>query len=446
MVWLVLIVVVYLAIGGLYAIYTPPWQVPDEPAHYNYIAQVAGDGCCPVITPGDYDQAELEYLKANGFPEGTDLSDIEYEDHQPPLFYLIAAPLFAASGGDLTALRLFAVLIGAGVVIVTFLVVARLWPERPMLALAAAAFVAFVPQHVAMMAGVNNDGLTELSVGLALLASLAYLGNPVREGEPTVRRLHPALLGLAMGTCLVVKTTAYLPAAAAIATAIILRWRYEREPLSWLAREFAWAGGIALLVGGAWWARNVAVYGWPDLLGLEVHDQVVIGQPRTADAIGQAGLAAHLGNLLTVTFHSFWGQFGWMGVPMPRRTYQLLGIYSVWVAMGYVWLMRSSWRRLAWEKWAGLAVLGVALGATVLAFAGYNLTFVQFQGRYLFPALPVFGLAAAGGASGWARWLGNFIRDEKARQALEWLPLAATGWLAFLALYALLHDVVPNLQ
>jgi 4-amino-4-deoxy-L-arabinose transferase-like glycosyltransferase len=443
--WLALIVAVYLAIGGLYAIYTPPWQVPDEPAHYNYIAQVVNGGCCPVITPGDYDQVELEYLKAHGFPEDADLSDIEYEDHQPPLFYLIAAPLFAASDGNLTALRLFSVLIGAGVVIVTFLIVVRLWPERPMLALAAAAFVAFVPQHVAMMAGVNNDGLAELEVGLALLASLAYLGNPVREGEPSTRRPHPALLGLAMGACLVAKTTAYLPAAAAIATALILRWRCKRESLGWLAREFAWAGGITLLVGGAWWVRNVAVYGWPDLLGLETHDQVVIGQLRTTDAIGQVGLATHLGNLLTVTFHSFWGQFGWMGVPMPRRTYQLLGIYSVWVFVGCIWLARGL-RRLSWERWAGLTVLSVALGATILAFAGYNLAFVQFQGRYLFPALPVFGLVAAGGASGWARWLDSIIRGEKARQALEWLPLAATGWLALLALYALFHDVVPNLQ
>jgi 4-amino-4-deoxy-L-arabinose transferase-like glycosyltransferase len=443
--WLALIVAVYLAIGGLYAIYTPPWQVPDEPAHYNYIAQVTGGGCCPVITPGDYDQEELEYLKANGFPEDADLSDIEYEDHQPPLFYLIAAPLFSISGGNLTALRLFSVLIGAGVVIVTFLIVARLWPERPAVALAAAAFVAFVPQHVAMVAGVNNDGLAELSVGLALLVSLAYLGNPASDDSPPAHRLHPGWLGLAMGACLVTKTTAYLPAAAAIATALILRWRHERESLGWLAREFAWTGGIALLVGGAWWARNVTVYGWPDLLGLETHDQVVIGQPRTADAIRQVGLATHLGNLLTVTFHSFWGQFGWMGVPMPRRTYQLLGIYSVWVLVGYIWLARGL-RRLIWERRAGLTMLGVALGATVLAFAGYNLTFVQFQGRYLFPALPIFGLAAAGGASGWAKWLGSIIRDEKARQALEWLPLAATGWLAILALYALFHDVVPNLR
>ncbi|MDI6834774.1 MAG: MarR family winged helix-turn-helix transcriptional regulator, partial [Rhizobiaceae bacterium] len=33
---------VYLALASLYAIRTPAWQAPDEPAHYNYIRQIAG--------------------------------------------------------------------------------------------------------------------------------------------------------------------------------------------------------------------------------------------------------------------------------------------------------------------------------------------------------------------------------------------------------------------
>ena len=51
--WLLLLL--YLLVGSLFAIYTPPWQAPDEPAHYNYIRQLAG-GSLPVIAPGDYDQ------------------------------------------------------------------------------------------------------------------------------------------------------------------------------------------------------------------------------------------------------------------------------------------------------------------------------------------------------------------------------------------------------
>ena len=31
------IVLVYLILATLYAAYTPDWQAPDEPAHYNYV-------------------------------------------------------------------------------------------------------------------------------------------------------------------------------------------------------------------------------------------------------------------------------------------------------------------------------------------------------------------------------------------------------------------------
>ena len=52
---LALILLLYLAVGALYAIKTPAWQTPDEPAHYNYVRQLA-NGRLPVIQPGDYDQ------------------------------------------------------------------------------------------------------------------------------------------------------------------------------------------------------------------------------------------------------------------------------------------------------------------------------------------------------------------------------------------------------
>ncbi|MCA1553249.1 MAG: hypothetical protein LC737_02600, partial [Chloroflexi bacterium] len=50
----------YLALAALYALNTPPWQVPDEPAHYNYIRTIAEQGTLPVLQVGDYDQAYLE--------------------------------------------------------------------------------------------------------------------------------------------------------------------------------------------------------------------------------------------------------------------------------------------------------------------------------------------------------------------------------------------------
>ncbi len=194
--WALLAVIVagYLGIAALYAIKTPAWQVPDEPAHYNYVAQLVHTGNIPVLQSGDWNNDYLNAIKAAGFkPSALDnkLDTVRYEDSQPPLFYILEAPVFALSNGSLLAMRLLSVMFGAGVVIVAYLLLRMAFPGQPYLALATAAFIAFLPQHVAMMAGMDNDSLTELLIALTLLActrfiiqpSSAFTLNPSPEGN-----------------------------------------------------------------------------------------------------------------------------------------------------------------------------------------------------------------------------------------------------------------------
>jgi hypothetical protein len=57
----------YAVLAVLFAVRTPAWQAPDEPAHYNYVRQAAGGVWLPVIELGDWDSAALEQLKAQRF-------------------------------------------------------------------------------------------------------------------------------------------------------------------------------------------------------------------------------------------------------------------------------------------------------------------------------------------------------------------------------------------
>lgn len=426
------IIIIYLVIGALYAIKTPPWQIPDEPAHYNYVAQLASAGCCPVIAPGDYDQNYLGWLTSNGFPEDADLSAIEYEDWQPPAYYVAALPIFALTGGNLLAVRLFSLALGAGVVSLAYLAVLRLLPEHRAIAIGTASFVAFLPQHVAMLAGVNNDSLSELVLGLTLLALIVYLGG--------ARRPHPAVLGVLVGAAFLTKLSSIF-GAALVATAILWRWRAEQRPTRWLLGQAAWSAGIALTMGAAWWARNVIVYGWPDFLSWQAHSTVVVGQPRTADWIAESGLGPHLGFLLRTTFHSFWGQFGWMGVPMPGRDYVALGAFCAWVLIGLALLPWRAHTLFGWQR-AGLWLLGMLLVLTVIGYVFYNWVFVQAQGRYLFPAITAFGLLAAGGAHGWAARLESWL----GWRLVGWLPVLALAWLPLYDVWVLFRYIVPNLE
>ncbi|MBI5670717.1 MAG: hypothetical protein HZC41_22215 [Chloroflexi bacterium] len=174
-----LIVIGYVIVAGLFAALTPAWQSPDEPAHYNNVRHIAQKGgCCPVIEPGDWQNAYQDELKAARFKPDLlgRLDTIQYEDHQPPLYYLLARVWTPFPAQDkLVQMRLFSVLIGAGVVLCAYGIGRALLPERPQVALAMAALVAFLPQHVHMLASVNNDGLAEFIIGLTLLATIYYL-------------------------------------------------------------------------------------------------------------------------------------------------------------------------------------------------------------------------------------------------------------------------------
>jgi 4-amino-4-deoxy-L-arabinose transferase-like glycosyltransferase len=458
------LLVIYLMLGALFAVRTPDWQAPDEPAHYNYIAQLAANGCCPVIEMGDWDQAYLGQLTGGRFaPELLrDLDTIQYEDHQPPLYYLIAAPIYTLTNGSLTALRLLSVVIGAGVVVCAYGVGKALLPNRPQIALGAAAFVAFIPQHLAMLASANNDALAELIVGLTLLALVNLLRAPVMPLERLM-----LTLGLLVGLAFLTKTTIYF-LAGVVPVAILLRWWITRPAFSTLLR---WLGLFllpALLMGGLWWARNLTVYGAPDFLGLARHDVVVADQMRRVDYIAEFGLDAYWRRAVEFTYNSFWGQFGWMALPMPSWVYiGTLALLALAVSgWGIAALIRLPGQPNAARPGAlqshipplhsqgmGSSRLGagIILALVVLLvgsqYVYFNLEFLQHQGRYLFPALIPLGLFVALGMDAWRRLL---FRGDDAEDGmlpytvlLSIVPLLLLIPLNLYVLWRLLPSLAP---
>lgn len=65
---LLALVSVYLILAMLYLSYTPAWQNPDEPAHYNYTRQISETASIPVLQPSDYNQQYLADIVARRFP------------------------------------------------------------------------------------------------------------------------------------------------------------------------------------------------------------------------------------------------------------------------------------------------------------------------------------------------------------------------------------------
>lgn len=418
------VVAAYVAIAVLYAVYTPVWQVPDEPAHYNYVRALAEDGRFPVMEPGDYDSDYLELLKNQDFPPGLSVDSLEYEDHQLPLYYLLAAPVYLLFGGAVLPLRLISVLFGAALLAVAYATVRAVFPERPELALVAAAFIAFIPQHVAMTAGVSNDALTELVIGSTLWALVVYVG-----GE----RDRPWHVGLLLAAALLTKVSAWVVVVVA-AAAVAVRWRREGRTWRWAARQLLWMLIPALLLFAPWFVRGGLTYGWHDPLARARHDEVVAGQMRLAEYLDRYGWAAYWDRAWNFTFHSFWGQFGWMEVVLPNLIYQALLLFSAGLVAGFLWWLFGRRRpRLTPHQRVSLLLFLISSALTLIVYVRYNMIFVQHQGRYLFPAVIPIGTAAALGLSKLASLLPSSTR--------AWAMAALFSGLAALDVYCLFKSI-----
>lgn len=432
------ILAAYLLLGTLFALRTPDWQAPDEPAHYNYTAQVASGTLLPVIEMGDWDQAYLETLKANGFnPDSlADFDTIQYEDHQPPLYYWLGAPVFILTDGNLFALRMVSVLLGAVTVALSYGLTLTIFPQNQPIALATMALVAFIPQNVHILASVNNDALAGVVIALLLwlcVRTLRGLGDG-KEWQ----------LGLVLGLAIITKTTTYFMAAVVL-LAIALRWwhRSPQKSLRPLLNGLVLLALPALMVAGLYWGRNLATYGGTDFLGLAAHDSVVVGQPRTAEGIATLGFSTYVRNGITTTFNSFWGQFGWMAAPLDGIFpwfYPLMG--AVLLLAGIGWLLRLAGirREHALPSVQQRSIFGLMLAVLLLTlaqFVYYNLVFQQFQGRYLFTALLPFSLGVVLGLDAWVFQL------ERRIPAARWLLPLLILLLALLDFY-LIWRVIPG--
>ena len=98
-----------------------------------------------------------------------------------------------------------------------------------------------------------------------------------------------------------------------------------------------------------------------------------------------------------------------MKAPLHSQEYMILGLFSIMALFGcLLWVARSRHRA---DQVDGrvllLFVLWIAISASLLLY--YNFEFVQYQGRYLFPALIPMAFFLMLGLGAWLpkayRWL-----------------------------------------
>ena len=403
-------IVAYSALALGYIDSTPIWQNPDEPAHYNYIEQVADTGTLPVLQQGDWNTALLDRLK-NGRLQPTDsVASIRYEGWQPPLYYVLAAPLFRLSEREpveqqVNTLRLFGAALGALTLIAGYLVAREVL--APSLAAAVPVAMVGVPMFSAVSSSISADALGNLFAAVLVLVLLRTLALP----RVDARRASALGALVALGVLAKLALAIFVP----IGLAVVM-YRATRKLRCALAFV-----GVGTAVGTPWMIHQVTSYGLTDPLATARH-AIVTDQPRFPGLTPE-----YVSSFLTISFHSFWAQFGWMGIVAPDRLYWAWGALCVLAVLGLLLHLRSP----RWQpRWL---LLGATIIGAWLAYLGYNVTFQQPQGRYLFTALAPLAVFLV---VGWAAWVPPRLRGP--------VSLALSFALVALNAYALLRVLGPG--
>lgn len=312
----------------------------------------------------------------------------EVGDDNKNLYLHTSAEAFPWYGEALAAhiVRGLNVLIGAGVVFLTWLIGRKVWPKRPYLAVGAAAFVAFNPMFVYMSGSINNDVMAALSGTAVTLACVQLV-----QSEAGLSRRWGIGLGLLFGVALLSKFNLAALALLIETTVTWVAWRKKQWRL-WLEANLLIVA-FTLLLAGWWFGRNQILYGEPT--GFQRLTELW-GVRNPADSFGVAIFE------LPYTWTSLWGRFGYGQVPLPDPIY--LGLRWL-VGLGLLGLPLRLWRRTAVEQAVPLMALAVLTLNAILFFGVvFNYLLVSpagAMGRFFFPALPALALLTFYGLAVW---------------------------------------------
>ncbi len=322
-----------LLLGLAYSAWNPLGEAPDEADHYAYAAYIGQEGRLPegaTVTqakhPPLYHLLAAAAATAVAGPAGMDFTflranpdvGVAAEAQAPNFFVHTTLEGWPWRGGALAMHlgRLVSVLAGVVLVLATFGLGRALWPAHPGVALAAATFVAFLPESLFIGSAVSNDMLAAMFSALALWAAVAGRG---WRGA--------VLTGLCLGLGFVTKVSsvAVWPIAG---VAIVLAGGRSKQAILHHLGLGVLAGSIALIVAAPWLARNWQLYGDP------MGTQVMLG---TIDRRQAPLTLADLGWLARGWFLSFWGRFGGAGhLLLPWPFYVAWGVLVVGSTAGWL--------------------------------------------------------------------------------------------------------------
>lgn len=395
---LLVITLAYGVLIILYAALVPPWETPDEPAHYRYLTELAGrwrppndpgirqtDRFCKdyAFTTSNYEwyHPALGYLPLAVVYRILQLLVPRSLPAEIPLFNPLFCPdpfaypnLFRAEAPHpfkiwehqwgLLILRWTSALWGLVVIIATYRIGRSLGMDG--FEVVAAAWVAFLPQFSFISASVRNDTLNN-----AISALLFLLAVEMQLSWKHRNRLA-WLMGLTLGIGLLTKLTSVYLIPVALLAAILPPSSSTKEQIRLTIQIIA----TSIIITALYYLL------YPEA-------RAALAYTKAQMEIKPQSLSwTYWKPFFPLLIDLFFARFGWANIPVPSWWIQIaFGEWILGMILSLYHMVRSLRR---WRESSHIRILFLLLFGLCLAFVGvirYNFSHFQPQGRFLFPAL-----------------------------------------------------------
>lgn len=387
---------VFVALATVYNLSLPAFEAPDEASHFYYAGTLLRTGALPEPVsgaPGDFRAQAL------------------HEAFQPPLYYALVAAAIAPfdlteldafvnrQNGDwydlpgvsnlyahwpdeavrfpgplaaLRAARGVSTLLGALTLLGVIAIAGALMPGRRWTPLLAGALLAFAPKFLHMSASVSND----IAVTCAASLACAWMLTSARRCADNETGRRGLTQGLVAGGLIAIAVLSKVGGIALLAPALV--WAVWRAPRAALVRGLGVIFGLGL-AGGAWFIRNMVMYGDPLGWARAEAANIITLRPAPLDAL--AILAG-----VPVWLQSLWGDLairqalpGWMDL-------FFWAVFAVGLGGLLFGLLR---RRIVASR--EMVVLAVWIAALLAGYVSWMRTHTATEnGRLLMPAAGAF--------------------------------------------------------
>lgn len=375
---------VLVAASVVVAMRFPVWALVDELAHFDYVVTVGQDARLPVLEE-DLVSGRALVLGggAGGDPAQLGLRGQSYEAFQPPLYYVLLAPVATVGGESLATvrvLRLVGVLLLGVAVWLTWLLARRVFADDEDDEAALAAFA--LALCVFVLPAVVIRGVTIANTALALPLALAVVllcWDALERGD--ARRLVAA--GAALGLALLTRLELAVLAPLLLGVAWVL-WRRGRVA----AGPAAAAVGLPGLLLAPWLAWNLHRYGalTASDIARDMQEPVLNPDGRT---YGVSDLADGGRRIIGGALPEEWWVRYLSGTWRAARDLVAVVVVLVPAALAFVRPPERAARALAF------LVAPLVLTVAGLAFVLLASQFDLLKPRYLHPVLPAYALFVA---------------------------------------------------